>query len=686
MSIPSKFDPFFPIRRTGSSDNERAQLNKLLRLIIGELDISQDTSLEEAIEELQKKIEAVESGDNASVIWGQVLGSIENQEDLWNELQSKVENLDGVDSFQADVIASRPIAGNDGAWFLATDERKLYRDDGANWQLHLSIDHTDLENVGTNTHDQIDSHIADASIHFSDLSGFDTDDLSEGITNLYFTEARASDAAPVQSVDGLTGAVDLSGSYEIKRQNNLTATTDPTVNDDNTQGYEPLSRWINTSTGEIWLCISAATGAAKWDQATLTLDELGSAALVDVGTGGSQVPTNADLNIGNWDTAFGWGSGGNQWSGVHTFLTGDLRIRQADLAGNFAASLTNNRTWTFPDASGTVILDADVGTAAYEDTTTSPTDTTAGRVTRVGDFGIGAAAPRPTDYDSIPQAGGFYWPSSSTGGPNSTTNALFRTWLGGDSFIDIAGRKDQGLYWRGALGGTVGSWQELYHTGNLESAEPTWAGQHLFRKDVRVLEANPGLWLEESDGSFGALLVLDAGLLQVQRRATSFGAFEANPIRLNMSAPSASLNMDGDGNVGIGITPPSEKLEVDGQIKFTGKGGTLDYDEDTVEVGGDFNTGSEVKCVRSGSEIVISGLSAWTHASGSFRSSSAGVIPAQYRPPTTDASNVFLTSGSRIGTVYISTAGTLSVEYRDWAGTATAATSTNHPPVAFYNV
>lgn len=41
----------------------------------------------------------------------------------------------------------------------------------------------------------------------------DTDDISEGATNLYFTTGRAAAAAPVQSVDGQTGAVSLSGSY-----------------------------------------------------------------------------------------------------------------------------------------------------------------------------------------------------------------------------------------------------------------------------------------------------------------------------------------------------------------------------------------------------------------------------------------------------------------------------------------
>ena len=41
----------------------------------------------------------------------------------------------------------------------------------------------------------------------------DTDDVAEGVTNLYFTNARASAAAPVQSVNGQTGVVNLSGSY-----------------------------------------------------------------------------------------------------------------------------------------------------------------------------------------------------------------------------------------------------------------------------------------------------------------------------------------------------------------------------------------------------------------------------------------------------------------------------------------
>ncbi|MHA1303624.1 MAG: hypothetical protein ACTSPI_07985 [Candidatus Heimdallarchaeaceae archaeon] len=48
-----------------------------------------------------------------------------------------------------------------------------------------SIDHTAIQNIGTNSHAVIDTHLTNSSIHFSDLSGFDTDDLTEGSTNLY---------------------------------------------------------------------------------------------------------------------------------------------------------------------------------------------------------------------------------------------------------------------------------------------------------------------------------------------------------------------------------------------------------------------------------------------------------------------------------------------------------------------
>ncbi|PHR68514.1 hypothetical protein [Alcanivorax sp.] len=83
----------------------------------------------------------------------------------------------------------------------------------------------------------------------------------------------------------------------VKFKNNLSATTSPAANDDSTAGYEAGSRWLdNTPTPKVWwICTDATAGAAVWDVLSLSVDELGSAALVNTGTGASDVPLNSDL-------------------------------------------------------------------------------------------------------------------------------------------------------------------------------------------------------------------------------------------------------------------------------------------------------------------------------------------------------------------------------------------------------
>lgn len=47
-------------------------------------------------------------------------------------------------------------------------------------------------------------------------------------------------------------------------QNNPSATTDPTVSNDSTQGYSVGSIWQNSTTGRIWVARGVAVGAAIW--------------------------------------------------------------------------------------------------------------------------------------------------------------------------------------------------------------------------------------------------------------------------------------------------------------------------------------------------------------------------------------------------------------------------------------
>jgi hypothetical protein len=50
----------------------------------------------------------------------------------------------------------------------------------------------------------------------------------------------------------------------VGSKSNYTATTAPTASNDNTQDYGAASRWLNTTTGLEYVCVSAATGAAVW--------------------------------------------------------------------------------------------------------------------------------------------------------------------------------------------------------------------------------------------------------------------------------------------------------------------------------------------------------------------------------------------------------------------------------------
>lgn len=58
---------------------------------------------------------------------------------------------------------------------------------------------------------------------------------------------------------------------------NMTATTNPTVSSDNTQGYSIGSTWFNTTTNALFIASNVATGAAVWLQIPPTFVDLTSA-------------------------------------------------------------------------------------------------------------------------------------------------------------------------------------------------------------------------------------------------------------------------------------------------------------------------------------------------------------------------------------------------------------------------
>lgn len=115
---------------------------------------------------------------------------------------------------------------------------------------------------------KVDSQISDAisGQGLGSLALKNTIDSSTLIDDEVVTEAKLSTAVQTK----------LNANAS---QNNTTATTDPTVNDDSSDGYSVKSLWLNQSSGEAFMCFDATVGAAVWKKTTLTVDELGALAL-----------------------------------------------------------------------------------------------------------------------------------------------------------------------------------------------------------------------------------------------------------------------------------------------------------------------------------------------------------------------------------------------------------------------
>lgn len=77
-------------------------------------------------------------------------------------------------------------------------------------------------------------------------------------------------AAAALSGTGLvsTPAARAGSTTKYRRVDNLTATADPTINDDAANGFHVGSLWMRPGTGDVWQCSDATTGAAVWRRLT----------------------------------------------------------------------------------------------------------------------------------------------------------------------------------------------------------------------------------------------------------------------------------------------------------------------------------------------------------------------------------------------------------------------------------
>lgn len=122
-----------------------------------------------------------------------------------------------------------------------------------------------------------------------------------------------------------------------RRKNNWTASASPTVNDDEGDGYEEGSVWLDGTGRTVWILIDPSLGAAVWEQ-FIPGGESGETLHVDTSVSGAHTIDRADG--GTHDLTL---------TGNATFtLTGAFTGRATDLRIILRQDGTGNRTVTWP--------------------------------------------------------------------------------------------------------------------------------------------------------------------------------------------------------------------------------------------------------------------------------------------------------------------------------------------------
>ena len=245
----------------------------------------------------------------------------------------------------------------------------------------------------------------------------DTDDISEGATNLYYTDARASAAAPVQSVNGATGTVSLTttniaeGSnlyYTDARAdariaaaniNDLSDVVITTVSDGQVLTYDSVSgNWVNEAVP------SAPVDSVNGQTGVVSL------ASTDLTDTASIIRNGSNISLLTNDSGY-YSSGSNISVGSITTSAVTSAITYADASGVLSAVTIGSGlsfsggTLSSTDAGGTVTsVDVSGGTTGL--TTTGGPITTSGTITLAGTLAL------------------------ANGGTGATTDADARTNLG----------------------------------------------------------------------------------------------------------------------------------------------------------------------------------------------------------------------------------------------------------------
>ncbi len=209
---------------------------------------------------------------------------------------------------------------------------------------------------------------------------------------------------------------------------NLTATADPTANDDNTQGYAVGSRWVNVSTDKEYVCVDGSAGAAVWTETTAT------------GSGSSDHSALSNLN---------WSAAGHTFDANLDIGAYDFQSTGSFTDGTNAVTAANAKTaYDHSQGSGSDHADVASNTTHRQTTTGNPhsvtkSDVSLGNVENLKVNLTATTDPTVNDDTGDGYSVGSRWVNTSTDKEyvclDASTGAavwLETTALGGGKFVD----------------------------------------------------------------------------------------------------------------------------------------------------------------------------------------------------------------------------------------------------------
>jgi len=171
---------------------------------------------------------------------------------------------------------------------------------------------------------------------------------------------------------------DSTGVYHAIKSN-LSASIDPTVNDDVTANYEPFSFWINTSTTprKIFICTDSTDGAAVWDKLGSKWGEI---------TGTLSNQTDLQSALDNKEDVVDEGT-------TAQYYRGDKTFRDLDKTAVGLTNIDNTSDVNKPVSTATqTALDEKQNTISLTTTGTSGVATLVGATLNVPDYGSGSTS------------------------------------------------------------------------------------------------------------------------------------------------------------------------------------------------------------------------------------------------------------------------------------------------------